>query len=193
MIVELTGGVGSGKSRILEFLKEEYGAEILQTDETARQLQQKGEEGFRKMVEILGDGILGPDGQLDREKTARRLFQDPAALEAVNSSIHPMVWDRIHGQARASKAPLVVVESAVPDQNPNDIYDEVWYVYTRKEVRIQRLMESRGYGREKSLQVMERQLPEEAYRVGADRVIDNSGDFEETKQQIRQITEGKAG
>ena len=54
-------------------------------------------------------------------------------------------------------------------------------------------MESRGYSREKSLQVMERQLPEEAYRAGADRVIDNSGDFEETKQQIRQITEGKAG
>ena len=79
MIVELTGGVGSGKSRILEFLKEEYGAEILQTDETARQLQQKGEEGFRKMVEILGDGVLGPDGPGGCFKIRRRWKPSTAA------------------------------------------------------------------------------------------------------------------
>ena len=72
-------------------------------------------------------------------------------------------------------------------KKPGDIYDEVWYVYTLEETRIQRLMESRGYSRGKCLAVMGQQPTEKAYRALADRILDNNGDEEELRRQIAEV------
>ena len=66
-------------------------------------------------------------------------------------------------------------------------YKEIWYIFTEMETRIQRLMESRGYSREKCLDVIASQKKEEEFRAISDRVIDNSGPFEDTKRQIEAI------
>ena len=63
-ILGITGGVGSGKSEILKYLKEEYGAAVCQMDETARELQRSGTECFRKIVEEFVSVIVGGDGEL---------------------------------------------------------------------------------------------------------------------------------
>ena len=65
--------------------------------------------------------------------------------------------------------------------------DTVWYLYASADVRVQRLMASRGYTKERCVSVMDRQLPETAFRRMADAVIDNSGNFEETKRQIARL------
>lgn len=189
-VIELTGGVGAGKSRILELLKERYGAKVLQADETARALQQKGEPGYEKIVNTFGAEILGADGEIDREKLAALIFTDETAREKINEIIHPLVWKRIHGRVQAAReegGKLFVVETAVPDQNPDDIYDEVWYVYTLDDIRIGRLMESRGYTREKALQIIKSQYTKEQYQALADHVIDNQGSLLEVENQIRKL------
>ncbi len=191
MVIELIGGVGAGKSRILQILKEEYGAAVLETDQVARELEQPGREGCRLLAEAFGEGILTPEGEPDRKKLAELVFSDQAALERVNALIHPLVWEQVHRAAAEFRASavgrtLLIVETAVPDKKPDDIYDEVWYVYTLKETRIQRLMESRGYSREKCLAVMAKQRTEEEYRALADRVIDNNGSLAEVRRQLRE-------
>ena len=90
-ILGITGGVGSGKSEILKYLKEEYGAAVCQMDETARELQRSGTECFRKIVEAFGSGIVGGDGELDRRKLGERVFSDPEELRLLNSIVHPEV------------------------------------------------------------------------------------------------------
>ena len=180
MVVELIGGVGTGKSRVLDILKEDYQAVVIQADEVAKHLEEK-------LTEAFGTGILDSEGNLDRATFAEKVFQDPEALEQVNAIIHPLVWNWIYKKVREIHRGLVIVETAVPDKNPGDIYDEVWYLYTLRETRIRRLMENRGYSREKCLQMMANQLSEEEYRSLSDRELDNNGSPEDMRSQLKSV------
>ena len=186
-IIGITGGIGAGKSSVLEILETKYGAKILLADLVAHELMEPGSEGLKRVVDALGNGFLKGDGSVDRKALADLLFRDPQALKQVNSIIHPMVWEYMKSSARESEQSLIVIEAAVFDTAPAGLFDEIWYVYTSEENRIRRLMESRGYTREKCESIIKRQDPEAAYRKMADRVIDNNKTAKETEQQIKEI------
>ena len=186
-IIGITGGVGAGKSSVLEILKTKYGAKILLADLVAHELMEPGSEGLKRVVDALGNSFLKGDGSVDRKALADLLFRDPQALKKVNSIIHPMVWEYMKSSARESEQSLIVIEAAVFDTAPAGLFDEIWYVYTSEENRIRRLMESRGYTREKCESIIKRQAPEAVYRKLADRVIDNNKTAKETEQQIKEI------
>lgn len=183
-VIGITGGVGSGKSRILDILKQEYGAEVIEADRVAKLLMEPGEEGYECLKRLYGDELLTEDGSIDRAWLSEKMFHDPDVLKTVNGIIHPMVWETIRQRIRESQSSLVVVEAALPDENHRDIYSELWYVYTSEENRIRRLSESRGYSREKSRSMMDNQLGEAEFKAMADVVIDNNGSLEETRRQI---------
>lgn len=186
-VIGLTGGVGAGKSQVLEFLAEEYHAEVIIADLVAHQLMEPGEPGYLLVVEALGNDILSSDGTIDRQALGTLMFADKDVLETVNGLIHPAVWNEIKKRISSSKKSLVIVEAALLQKEKDDIYDELWYLYTSRENRIRRLEEGRGYSGEKSLSIMKNQPDEETFRMHCQRVIDNNGSMEETKQQIRAI------
>lgn len=186
-VISITGGVGSGKSRILEILKDEYDAEIMVADLMAHQVMEPGREAYGELIALLGREILSPDLTIDRSRMSERLFKDPALVDRVNSIVHPTVWRRIEEEISCCDRELAVVEAALFDEVHNAMFDEIWYVYTPVEERIRRLMENRGYTREKCLTIMENQASEDTYRSFADRVIDNSGSFEQVRSQIKEI------
>ena len=64
--------------------------------------------------------------------------------------------------------------------------DTIWYIHTDEEIRIQRLMENRGYTREKSVSIIASQAPEVFFRANADYVVVNNGDFAQTRRQIEE-------
>lgn len=189
-VIGLTGGVGAGKSRVLKILSEDYGARVIEADVIAHQLMEPGEEGYQKVIAAFGASILRPDGTLDRRLLSNLIFHDENALDTMNHIIHPMVWSAIEKEIRLAEEDLVVVEAAIMSQENDDIYDEMWYVYTSKEERIRRLADSRGYSPEKSLSIMENQLSEEKFSALCDRTIDNNGTVGELKAQINAIMTG---
>ena len=190
-VIGLTGGVGAGKSRILDILQTEYGAEIIVADQVAHELMEPGHEGYEMVVRALGNSFLKPDGTIDRPLLSTLIFHDQNALETMNEIIHPMVWKTIKDKISSSQADLIVVESAIMGREQNDIYDEMWYVYTSEENRIRRLKENRGYSRERSLSIMKNQLSDEEFRELADRVIDNNGTVEEVKAGLEALLKDK--
>ena len=187
MVLGLTGGVGAGKSRILELFSEEYGAQVIQADLVARQLEEPGQPGLTGLVSLFGNEILSPDGTLDRKRFADRIFGNPEALKRVNALIHPLTWNEIKRQIRESSAELIVVEAALFDERSREVCQYLLYVDTQDEIRIQRLMENRGYSREKCLDIMKNQADRNDFLKLADFVIDNSGSLEESRLQIRRI------
>ena len=187
MVLGLTGGVGAGKSRILELFSEEYGAQVIQADLVARQLEEPGQPGLTGLVSLFGNGILQADGTLDRKRFAEQIFGNPEALRRVNALIHPLTWNEIKRQIRESSAELVVVEAALFDERSREVCRYLLYVDTQDEIRIQRLMENRGYSREKCLDIMKNQADRNDFLKLADFVIDNSGSLEESRLQIRRI------
>ena len=190
-VIGLTGGVGAGKSRILDILQTEYGAEIIVADQVAHELMEPGYEGYEMVVRALGNSFLKPDGTIDRPLLSALIFHDQNALETMNGIIHPMVWKTIKDKICSSQADLIVVESAIMGREQDDIYDEMWYVYTSEENRIRRLKENRGYSRERSLSIMKNQLSDEEFRELADRVIDNNGTVEEVKAGLEALLKDK--
>ncbi len=198
MVIELIGGVGAGKSRILEIFREEYGAQVLQVDLIAKKLQEKGGPAYQWLVRHFGPEILSESGELDRERMAQRIFSDPEAMAQVNGAIHPMVWQEVKRCIQTFRTAdsgteerYLLVETAIPYENLDDIYDEIWYVYTLRETRIQRLMENRGYSRQKALSIMANQPAEEAYKAMADRILDNNQSLDEIRDEIRKALEGR--
>lgn len=186
-IIGITGGVGAGKSSVLEILKQEFHARVILADLVAHTLMEPGEEGLLKVTRVLGSGFLDANGQVDRKALADLIFHDEAARTAVNQIIHPMVWERIQREALTCPEQLIVIEAAVFDTAPDGLFDEIWYVYTAEETRIARLMESRGYTREKCESIIKRQDSESEYRKRCNRVIDNNGGTEQTAKQLKEI------
>ncbi len=184
-IIILTGGAGSGKTRVLDILRQEYGAAVLQTDVVAKELEEPGQPGYEAMVNVFGRDILNEDGYLDKKILVRMVFGDKAQRERINGLIHPLVWERMKQWIEQSDSRLVVVESALLPENPHEIFHEVWYVHTAKEDRISRMMENRGYSRERGEQMIAGQPTDEVYRQYADHVIDNNGTREELVRQVQ--------
>ena len=188
-ILGITGGVGSGKSEVLAFLQEAYGAVIAPLDDAARRLQQKGQPCFARIVEAFGRDMLGADGELDRGKLAEAVFSDPKKLALLNAIVHPEVrrWaEQDIFQKEREGVRLYVLESALfPDVDYGDLCEEMWYIYTEESVRYQRLEKSRGYTEKKIREIIQAQPPEAAFRRICTAVIDNSGAFEHTKKTVQ--------
>lgn len=192
-IIGVTGGVGAGKSRVLSILQEEYKAHVIQADQVAKRLMEPGRECFERVVELLGPGILTPQGTIDRPAMARRVFQDPELLSRVNRLTHPAVWRAVMEEAAGCGEELVVIEAAVLGEEFRDNCREMWYVYTSEENRIARLSQDRGYDREKSAAIIRNQASEEQFRAFCSHVIDNNGTVEATRAQIRRLLSETTG
>lgn len=187
-IIGLTGGVGSGKSRVLSYLEESHDAYICQADHVAWELQYPGTECYKKIVEHFGRDILNEDDTLDRKRLGAIVFTDTDELMKLNAIMHPAVKEKIIDtidKERQSGTGLFVLEAALLiEEGYGKICDELWYIYADEEIRVLRLKESRGYSAEKIRDIMASQLSKEAYEEGCDRIIDNSGSFEDTEGQI---------
>ena len=189
LVLGITGGVGAGKSRILEILKQEYGARIIQADQLAAALEAPGEPGLLALTELFGTEILDRDGSLDRKAFARRIFTDEKALDMVNQVIHPMTWKKIQEMLEQEPCPVTAVEAALFNEESRSLCRHLVFIDTSEENRILRLMEGRGYSREKCLDIMKNQ-PDRAYFLQlSDYVIDNNGSLEAVRSQVRRMME----
>ncbi len=190
-IIGITGGVGAGKTEILEYLNDKYGASICQTDKVAKKLQKKGGVCYDAIVEHFGRDILNEKGELDRSKLSDIVFSDPVQLEALNRIVHPAVKnevDRLIQQEERKNTNLFIIESAILiEAKYGDICDELWYIYVEDTARRNRLYYSRGYDARKIDEIIAAQLPKDQFLKNCDRVIDNSGVFDETKIQLDEI------
>lgn len=187
VIIGITGGVGAGKSSVLEILRDKFNARVILADLVAHRLMEPGNPGLEKVTKALGTGFLNEDKTVNRPALAELIFHDEQALRIMNGIIHPMVWEEIKKEAFLAPEKLILIEAAVFDKAPMDFFDEMWYVYTSKENRIKRLMESRGYTREKCESIIAKQDSEEAYRKMCGRIIDNNGSARETEKQLKEI------
>ncbi len=184
----LTGGVGSGKSTILDILKEEYGALILQADRIAEEVMMPGGASYDRVISCFGRGIVAEDGLIDRKKLSSIVFADPEKLEKLNAIVHPDTHEEVKRRIRTAEESLVVYEAALPKEARfEELCDAVIYVYATEEVRLERLFFGRGYSFDKSLGIMANQLKEDEFRMMADAVVDNNGSPEDAKEEVRRV------
>ena len=189
-IIGITGGVGSGKSRVLSYIKERFCACICQADHVAWELQEPGQRCYTKIVAHFGNDILNEDETINRTKLGQIVFRDNKQLSVLNEIMHPVVKEtivkRIQSERAKGTAYFVLEAALLLEDGYDQICDELWYIHTEEKIRRMRLSESRAYSDEKMDAIMASQLPEATFREKCQRTIDNSGDFEDTCYQINQ-------
>ena len=188
--IGITGGVGSGKSLVLDYLQEEYDAFICQADLVAHKIEEPGQPCYQKIVEEFGEEILLEDKSINRRKLGRIVFEDKMKLERLNKIVHPEVFRTIRNLIEKEEKEgtgLFVLEAALmTEQIYRDMLDEIWYIHVEVPVRRERLKASRGYTDEKIDLMIQNQPKEEEFRRFCDREIENSMDFECTKKEIKE-------
>ncbi len=188
-VIGITGGVGSGKTKLLQYLAARFNCRILLADEAAGKLQEPGGVCYTGIVELLGEGILMPDGSIDRHAMAERIFRDETLLAAVNGLVHPAVrayiLRQIDEERQRGSVDFFFLEAALLIECGYDaIVDEMWYVYADVEQRRKRLRAGRGYSDEKIDSILAAQMSDQDYRSQCDFVLDNSRDVTYAYDQI---------
>lgn len=196
--IGITGGVGAGKSKILDYLASKPNVRVMLADEIAHELMEPGTDCYKKLYECFGsEDIYCGDGHFDRPKLAAVIFADKIKREKLNEIVHPAVKEYVKQQLDAERSAgmlhLLVLEAALLiEEHYDEICDELWYIDTSRENRRARLKASRGYSDAKVDQIFASQLSEEAYRSHCAVVIDNNGLPEETFTQIDEALRERA-
>ncbi len=188
-LVGLTGGIGSGKSTVAELLGAK-GATVVDADQVARSVVEPGEPALAALVERFGEGILDPDGRLDRPALAAVAFADDDGRKALGEITWPAIGEEFERQIREAPDDAVIicdvpllVESKAAAAGP---YVAVVVVEAPLEIRLERL-ELRGVPRDDAQRRMAAQASDEDRRAVATHLIDNAGDLESLARQVDDV------
>ena len=189
-IIGITGGVGAGKSTVLDHLEKQYNACVLQADKIGHLVMEPGGICYGQVIALFGKQIIKNDKTIDLKMVSDVVFAHEEMRQKLDDIIHPAVksyiLDKIEEQKKAG-CTLMIVEAALLLEDHYDAFcDKVWYIHTDQEIRIERLMSSRGYTREKAENIIARQATEGFFREHADYIIQNNGDLDETWRQIEE-------
>jgi dephospho-CoA kinase len=191
LIAGLTGGIASGKSTVSAIFKK-AGAIIIDADLIARQVVVPGLPAWQSIKAVFGDGVMAPDGTINRAVLGEMVFNDRQLREQLEGIIHPEVRMRIdHEVDRLSRSnPHAVVIQDIPlllETGMADGLAEVIVVYTTMEVQLMRLMKRDGLGIDAARRRINAQMSMTEKRRRATMVIDNSADRSATEMQTLKI------
>jgi dephospho-CoA kinase len=143
LVIGLTGPIGCGKTTVAGWLAAR-GAIVIDADAVAREVTAPGQPGHDVVLERFGDAFRRSDGTLDRAALGRMVFDDPAALEALEGIVHPLVRPRIRLKleaARAARAPIIVVEAIkLIEAGYGAVCDVIWLVTCAERDQLARLV-----------------------------------------------------
>lgn len=195
-VIGLTGGVGSGKTKAAAFLAKELHAELLIADELGHVAMEPGTEGYRQIVEVFGESVLGQGGEIHRARLSELVFGNEERLMKLNQIIHPAVLQYLQDyiEMRKDRDGYLVLETAIMFETGCDsLCDEIWLVEVSPEKRKERLARDRGYSESKSDAIMSRQLPLKEFRKKCSLIIENNGTVEELEDSLRRACEKFTG
>lgn len=161
MKIGITGGIGSGKSYVCKLLKA-HGIEVYDCDQAAKRIIRTSEEVRQKLLQLIGS--------LEKTDIARFLLESETNAKKIDAIVHPAVFHDFEESGYQWMESAILYESGA-----NKLVDRVVVVTAPEEVRIQRVMQRDTISREKALQWMQRQWPQEELCRRADYEILNDG------------------
>ena len=188
MRVGLTGGIGSGKSTVSAILAG-LGAVVIDADLLAREVVAKGTPGLAQVVEAFGPDVLTGEGDLDRPKLGRIVFNDDALRKRLEAIVHPLVFERYAAlEASAPQDGLVIHDiPLLAESGRADTFDAVLVVDVPAETQVERLARDRGMSREDAENRIAAQATREQRLAVATHVIENDGTLEDLRARVAEV------
>ncbi|HMQ08235.1 MAG TPA: dephospho-CoA kinase [Saprospiraceae bacterium] len=185
--IGLTGGIGSGKTTVGK-LFEELGIPVYYADQRAKHLMNYDPDLKKQIKSLLGSESYYDNGRLNRTYVAYKVFNDRSLLQKINHLVHPAVHkDAERWYQTLGNVPFTIYEAAlIFESNGHNRFDRIIVVSAPEEVRIQRVMDRDDVVREKVVERINNQIPQEEKDKKADFLIINV-DLHSLKEQVRDI------
>ena len=186
MLIGLTGGIGSGKSTVAKRLVE-LGATEIDADLLAREVVAPGTEGLEAVAGRFGEDLVNADGSLDRALLAQRAFSSEENRKALETILHPLI-QRLSRERISQAAGLVVYTIPLLVETDSTLpFDKIVTVSAPEDVRVERLVQSRGMTETEAKARIAAQASDEQREAIADFVINADCTKEELFAQVDRI------
>jgi len=194
-VIGLTGGIGSGKSTVSQFLAK-LGAVTIDADKVGHDAFKPSSDAWRQVVAAFGNQVVTADGEINREKLGKIVFNDPEARVRLNQIMHPTMYDMVKVQLEEYRrqgvsvavldAPLLIEADWIP------LVDEVWVTTAPETTVLKRLRERSGMPEHESQARIRSQLPSEERLKYANVIVDTDCSLDELKANIKELWQGLA-
>lgn len=184
-VVGLTGGIGSGKSAAAdEFAR--LGATVVDTDVIARELTEPGGAALPQIKSLFGDAFIAASGAMDRSAMRERVFADPAAKQALERLLHPMIRAEAERRIAAATGPYVVyvVPLLVESGGQRDRVGRLLVVDAPEALQVERVRARSGLSEKEIRSIIAQQAARTARLALADDVIENTGTLDALRKQV---------
>lgn len=192
MIIGLTGQTGSGKTTVCRIFREN-GFAVINADMVSRFVVEKGKPCLAELAEIFGDEIILPDGQLDRRKLGKIVFSDKSKLEILNSICYPYITgeilERIRILAEENRKLILLDAPTLFESRADDFCDIIISVISRKELRIERIMERDNISYDDAVKRINSQHDEKFFIDNSDFIIKNNKDIDNLNSIAREVSD----
>jgi len=184
--VALTGGIGSGKSLVGEIL-EELGALVIDSDQLAREVIERGSPGYEEVITAFGDSILS-EGQIDRAKLAAVVFKEKDLRKKLESIIHPLVREAAEKLARNLPSGAILVNQIplLVESDGAKRFDYVITVSADEDIRRERLR-LRGLKDYEITERMAAQVADLDRENIANYILRNDGSIDELNRAVEEL------
>jgi dephospho-CoA kinase len=190
LLFGLTGGIASGKSTVAARFRER-GVPVIDADALAREVVSPGSAGLAAVAAAFGDGVLAPDGSLDRKRVAEIVFANETRRKQLNAILHPRIGALTAERAAELAARgerVACYEAALLVENGlADAFRPLVVVAVPEAIQIARTMARDGATEAEARARIAAQRPLADKVKLADHVIDNSGTIEETRARSDEV------
>ncbi|PRR93485.1 MULTISPECIES: dephospho-CoA kinase [unclassified Bacillus (in: firmicutes)] len=190
LVIGLTGGIASGKSTVSQMIKEQ-GIRVVDADVIAKEAVSKGTPALRQIVQTFGEGVLLPNGELNRQQLGAIVFSDEEKRKQLNAIVHPEVRKemlRQRDEGINSQETFVVLDIPLLFESQlESLVDRIIVVYTTPDLQLSRLMNRNHLSEKEALNRIHSQQPLEEKCKKADCVIENTQDLAFIRKQLQNI------
>jgi dephospho-CoA kinase len=171
MRIAITGGIGAGKSYIASYINSK-GYKVIDTDNIARELMEKGNINYQNIVNSFGAGILDDVGNIDRGKLRDIIFHDDEKRKLLNCITHPNIMKKALEDSAGSGEYFIEVPLLF-EENLETYFDQAWVVDCGENTQIKRVLERSSLSKAEVLDIIRCQMPREERIRKADVVINS--------------------
>lgn len=190
-VIGLTGGIASGKSTVAKILQA-AGASCIDADQLGHQTYLKGKTAYKLIIDAFGRSVLNQDGEIERKILGSIVFSDPKKMQVLNEIVWPEIGRLIDSEIKSIKKhrtqyPIVVEAAVLFSAQWHGKMDEIWLIYTPKEIALNRLIHRNKISREDAEKRFSLQISYKDFMNQADVVVYNDGSSDALKEKIESL------
>lgn len=191
MIIGLTGGIATGKSTVSDILKD-LNIEVIDADKIAHNVLEY-EDVKEKIKDVFGDEVLNKNGEVDRKRLGKIVFEDNKKLKKLESITHPKILEIIDYKITKSNSELIVLDAPLLFETNLDVkVDETWVIYASEEIQIKRLKKRDDLNKKEALDRIKAQMDLEKKVEKADIVINNEGTINDLEERVKKLIQKRS-